>query len=430
MFLKRELTHGIGPIRWLDNGEMRRRARKYIEDIGIRTLRSVQAEVAMLSGGQRQAIAIARSVHSGARILLLDEPLAAMGAKEGEMILDLIRDLKEEGHSMIVVAHNYVHVLEICDRVNLLQHGRITLDQPRPRRRWRSSRSSSPPSTGSNGAEASAASDLPWRATWLGQAGLRSLETHRGARSSTRGSAPRGPAPFAAAARARRRRGRLAFSSRTSTSTISTSPSCPRCSSARPGVASSSRRRSSPLVEDAVPAAQTRPVQPHDTLDLDGLDLHVVPAFHGVTPEDAYGDGSEARRAAALRRLRPRRRGGGSTTQATRSSRTSSASRWSPSRSRSRCSRSTDGTRSARRAASWATWTRPRRSSSRSRSARGGSCRYHWDGFAGNTVPPESASTPPPGGSASSCPRASRRSTYTTARDGQRGRALLAARCA
>ena len=105
------------------------RARSYIEDIGIRTLRSVRAEVAMLSGGQRQAIAIARSVHSGARILLLDEPLAAMGAKEGEMILDLIRDLKAKGHSMIVVAHNYVHVLEVCDRVNLLQHGRITLDR-------------------------------------------------------------------------------------------------------------------------------------------------------------------------------------------------------------------------------------------------------------------------------------------------------------
>ena len=130
MFLKRELTHGVGPIRWLANGAMRKRARQYIDDIGIRTLRSVQAEVAMLSGGQRQAIAIARSVHSGARILLLDEPLAAMGAMEGEMILDLIRDLKEEGHSMIVVAHNYVHVLEISDRINLLQHGRITLDRP------------------------------------------------------------------------------------------------------------------------------------------------------------------------------------------------------------------------------------------------------------------------------------------------------------
>lgn len=129
MFLNRELTSGLGPFRWLNNGEMRRRARQSIEDIGIRTLRSVRSEVAMLSGGQRQAIAIARSVHSGARILLLDEPLAAMGAKEGEMILDLIRDLKSQGHSMIVVAHNYVHILEVCDRVNLLQHGRITLDK-------------------------------------------------------------------------------------------------------------------------------------------------------------------------------------------------------------------------------------------------------------------------------------------------------------
>jgi simple sugar transport system ATP-binding protein len=129
MFLNRELTVGLGPFRWLAQGAMRRRAREYLDDIGIRTLRSVRAEVAMLSGGQRQAIAIARSVHSGARILLLDEPLAAMGAMEGEMILDLIRDLKEEGHSMIVVAHNYVHVLEISDRVNLLQHGRVTLDR-------------------------------------------------------------------------------------------------------------------------------------------------------------------------------------------------------------------------------------------------------------------------------------------------------------
>jgi simple sugar transport system ATP-binding protein len=129
MFLNRELTVGVWPFRWLNSGEMRRRARTYLEDIGIRTLRSVRAEVAMLSGGQRQAIAIARSVHSGTSILLLDEPLAAMGAKEGEMILDLIRDLKAAGNSMIVVAHNYVHILEVCDRVNLLQHGRITLDK-------------------------------------------------------------------------------------------------------------------------------------------------------------------------------------------------------------------------------------------------------------------------------------------------------------
>jgi simple sugar transport system ATP-binding protein len=130
MFLKRELVRGWGPLHWLNNHEMRKRSRAYIEDIGIGTLRSVATEVATLSGGHRQAIAIARSVHSGAKTILLDEPLAAMGAKEGEVILDLIRDLKEKGHSMIVVAHNYIHIIEICDRVNLLQHGRVTFDKP------------------------------------------------------------------------------------------------------------------------------------------------------------------------------------------------------------------------------------------------------------------------------------------------------------
>jgi simple sugar transport system ATP-binding protein len=130
MFLKRELTKGFGPIRWLDNREMRRRARQYIEDIGISTLRSVSAEVATLSGGQRQAIAIARSVHSGATTLLLDEPLAAMGAREGKLILDLIAELRERGDvSMIVIAHNYLQVFEIADRVNLLRNGSIVFDR-------------------------------------------------------------------------------------------------------------------------------------------------------------------------------------------------------------------------------------------------------------------------------------------------------------
>jgi simple sugar transport system ATP-binding protein len=130
MFLKREITTGIGPIRWLNNRQMRIRARQYIEDIGIQTLRSVGSEVALLSGGQRQAIAIARSVHSGAHTLLLDEPLAAMGAREGKLIIDLIQKLKERGDvSMIVIAHNYVQVFDIADRVNLLRNGTIVFDR-------------------------------------------------------------------------------------------------------------------------------------------------------------------------------------------------------------------------------------------------------------------------------------------------------------
>ena len=92
---------------------------------------SVEADVAALSGGQRQAIAVARSVFTDAKILLLDEPLAAMGAKEAALILDLVRDLKSKGDvSIIIIAHNYGQVLEICDRVNLLQHGTITFDKP------------------------------------------------------------------------------------------------------------------------------------------------------------------------------------------------------------------------------------------------------------------------------------------------------------
>jgi simple sugar transport system ATP-binding protein len=125
MFLNRER------VRWplLSNRIMRKLARERLNEMGI-GLGSVDLPVARLSGGQRQAIAVARAVYSEAKILLLDEPLAAMGAKEAALILDLIRDLKDRGDvSVIVIAHNYGQVLEICDRVNLLQHGGITLDK-------------------------------------------------------------------------------------------------------------------------------------------------------------------------------------------------------------------------------------------------------------------------------------------------------------
>jgi len=129
MFLNREATRGIGPIRFLNNRLMKRRSREYLEDIGVR-VPSIDAEVARMSGGQRQAIAIARSTHSDARIILLDEPLAAMGAREGALIIELIAELRKRSDvSMIVIAHNYVHVLELCDRVNLLHNGRIVLDK-------------------------------------------------------------------------------------------------------------------------------------------------------------------------------------------------------------------------------------------------------------------------------------------------------------
>jgi ABC-type sugar transport system ATPase subunit len=128
LFLRREPT--LEPTPLLDNRRMRREARAALDRIGIYIPR-LEVPVARLSGGQRQAIAVARTVNSDAEILLLDEPLAAMGAKEGAQILDLVARLKEEGRvSIIMILHNYVHVLEACDRVNLIQDGVISLDKP------------------------------------------------------------------------------------------------------------------------------------------------------------------------------------------------------------------------------------------------------------------------------------------------------------
>jgi len=128
MFLRREKLRT--PTPFLSNQVMRKEARAALDDIGVNIPR-INVPVARLSGGQRQAIAVARTVHSEADILLLDEPLAAMGAKEGALILDLIARVKAEGRvSMIMVLHNYVHVLTACDRVNLIQDGVISLDKP------------------------------------------------------------------------------------------------------------------------------------------------------------------------------------------------------------------------------------------------------------------------------------------------------------
>jgi simple sugar transport system ATP-binding protein len=125
MFLNREI------VRWplLNNRIMRRVAKEHLDEIGVR-IQNINTPVASLSGGQRQAIAVARSVFSNPKILLLDEPLAAMGVKEGSMILDLITQLKQQGNvSIIIIAHNYGQVLEVCDRVNMIQGGQITLDK-------------------------------------------------------------------------------------------------------------------------------------------------------------------------------------------------------------------------------------------------------------------------------------------------------------
>ncbi len=129
MFLNRELLRP-GLFRLLDHAAMRRQAAQALADIGV-NVPSVEAAVGELSGGQRQAIAVARAVHGAARILLLDEPLAAMGAREARLIIGLIERLKARGDiAIVMIAHNYAQTLEICDRVMLMQHGEVTFESP------------------------------------------------------------------------------------------------------------------------------------------------------------------------------------------------------------------------------------------------------------------------------------------------------------
>src|SRR6478609_11101510 len=128
LFLRRERV--MKPIPLVRNGEMKRDARRALDEIGINIPR-IDVSVARLSGGQRQAIAVARSVSSASDVLLLDEPLAAMGAKEGAQILDLVARLKQEGRvSIIMILHNYEQVFLACDRVSMIQDGAIVLDKP------------------------------------------------------------------------------------------------------------------------------------------------------------------------------------------------------------------------------------------------------------------------------------------------------------
>ncbi len=129
MFLRREPVHG-GFLGILDDRTMRARAIELLDRMGVK-IPSVDEPVARLSGGQRQAIAVARSVYQKAKVLLLDEPTAAMGVKESGLILDVIQRLKREGEvAIIIIAHNYAQIFDVCDRVNLVENGAITFDRP------------------------------------------------------------------------------------------------------------------------------------------------------------------------------------------------------------------------------------------------------------------------------------------------------------
>jgi D-xylose transport system ATP-binding protein len=108
----------------VDRKRMQRDASRVISELGV-GLPSVRAPVADLSGGQRQAVAVARAVLQGGRIMLFDEPTAALGVREGGQVLDLIRTLRVQRHAVLLVSHNIVSVFDVSDRIVVMRHGRV-----------------------------------------------------------------------------------------------------------------------------------------------------------------------------------------------------------------------------------------------------------------------------------------------------------------
>jgi len=130
MFIGREQHRRVLWVNLLDNDRMRGLARSYLDTLGI-SIPDVNARVDMLSGGQRQCIAVARSIYSSPSILVLDEPLAALGVRESAHVLGLIQNLRRQRQvSVILIVHNYSQIFAVCDRINFLHAGEIVLDTP------------------------------------------------------------------------------------------------------------------------------------------------------------------------------------------------------------------------------------------------------------------------------------------------------------
>ena len=128
MFLGREYHKRILGLNLLDNRKMREQAQIYLDTLGI-SIPSVNSTVDLLSGGQRQCIAVARSIYSSPKILVLDEPLAALGVRESAHVLGLIQNLRQQRQvSVILIVHNYNQIFEVCDRINFLHSGEVALD--------------------------------------------------------------------------------------------------------------------------------------------------------------------------------------------------------------------------------------------------------------------------------------------------------------
>ena len=127
MFLGRERKRGIV----LDEASMEQAARDTLARLSVRTVSSVRQLVASLSGGQRQTVAIAKAVLWESKVVVLDEPTAALGVAQTRQVLDLVRRLAETGHGVVLVSHNMNDVFEVADRITTLYLGRVAADVKR-----------------------------------------------------------------------------------------------------------------------------------------------------------------------------------------------------------------------------------------------------------------------------------------------------------
>jgi len=119
MFLGREeRENGM-----LSNGEMEKKASATLGSLSVRTMKSVRQKVSSLSGGQRQTVAIARAVLQDARVVILDEPTAALGVAQTEQVLNLVRRLADAGVGVLIISHNLVDVFQVADHINVLYLG-------------------------------------------------------------------------------------------------------------------------------------------------------------------------------------------------------------------------------------------------------------------------------------------------------------------
>ena len=130
VFMGAELTRSIGLpfLRILDVKQMARAANGYLERLSIR-IDDMSRPVEMLSGGQRQAVAIARALRWDAGLIIMDEPTAALGVKETAQVLDLIRHLRAEGRTLVLVSHNMADVVAVANRVAILRNGAKAIDR-------------------------------------------------------------------------------------------------------------------------------------------------------------------------------------------------------------------------------------------------------------------------------------------------------------